>query len=232
MKNRKQIVIIALLAIAIIVLAVVIVIGHNRMPLSKLTDLSITGVISSEDNRPRFISDEMLDLESNGITVKNENIFLLDDVAVLEEAEKRVSMKISGFFRYNDCTYIDPQFFVSDDICVPTPYCLLHCSAQWADYLTVDKATDEQSLVLTFNCNLNGQQYKAFTVTFGNGEGDPVGKVMMDEDTAVGVYIDAADVDSYGGLSEDELNIVYSVQEELNYLYMKLCESDVFSPAV
>lgn len=235
MKNKKQIVIIALLTIAVIALVLVFAIGNNgknETSISQLTDLSLTGVISSEDGQPCFISDKELNLKSNGIKVKNENIFFMDDKAVLEEAEKHVSMKASGIFKYNDCIYIEPQFFVSDDICIPTPYCLLHCSAQWADYLTIDKATDEQNYTLTFNCQLNGQQYEVFKVVFGSGEGEPIGKVMLEGETAVEVYLDTADVDAYSGLSENELNIIYSLQEELNYLYSKLGELDIFTSVI
>lgn len=105
---------------------------------------------------------------------------------------------------------------------IETPYCLLQYPAIWADWLHTEQAEHEDVYRVEFYCSLEGyEQLLMFTVLFGGDEGEQLGVVTNTEGITVPVNI-LMNAPSKEGLQDEELEILYSMQEALNYLIQQL----------
>ena len=104
-----------------------------------------------------------------------------------------------------------------EDILISTAYGDLHYPDQWREYLQVQQSTEGDELTACFTASFDGKAYVLFNVIIGNKEGDVVGKITDAQGTVRDVAIRVPEI-SMEGLSEDEQNRIYAMQDELNYL--------------
>lgn len=105
---------------------------------------------------------------------------------------------------------------------IETPYCVLQYPAMWGNWLRTSHNESESVYSVEFYCRFeNHEQLLMFTVLFGGDDGEQLGVVTNAAGVTVPVNIEM-NAPSEEGLREEELNILYSMQEAINVLIQKL----------
>ncbi len=105
-----------------------------------------------------------------------------------------------------------------DDMDIETPYGTLHYPEQWSDFIEVSQVETENGVTVHFTANVAEKNFELFSVSIGVEAGTQVGTLVNDEGVAYPVYLQAEGLSGMEGLTEEEQNYLYAMQEELNYL--------------
>ena len=110
-----------------------------------------------------------------------------------------------------DNVVLDIEFFVKDDICIPTQYGLLHFSDEWVDYLDLVTIDDDKTFVFRYK---NGDEsLDLFSISF-DVRGDMVLGSVDNGNTTVLVEI----FDNSGSKND----AVFAMADGINYLAEKI----------
>lgn len=108
------------------------------------------------------------------------------------------------------------------DMTVETPYGQLKCSGKWDNQIRIE-LDDSELYTATFYGKVNKKpEQHLFTITFNVGEDDAVAFVIDAEQQQVGISIIPGDIIVDDSWSEEEVNIIYAMQEEINYVLENL----------
>lgn len=105
-----------------------------------------------------------------------------------------------------------------EDITINTPYGDLHYPEQWTEFIKTDQKEEEDSVIVTFEAEINGTVYPLFEVTIGKENGTAVGELTDADGVKRTVYMKAGELSEDPLLTEDEQNRLYAMQEDLNYV--------------
>lgn len=105
---------------------------------------------------------------------------------------------------------------------IETPYCDLEYPAFYADKLYLEETESEDVYSVAFYCDLEDREpILMFTVLFGGDEGEQLGIVTSANGITVPLNI-LMNMPSEEGLENEELDILYSMQEAVNQLVQRL----------
>ena len=105
---------------------------------------------------------------------------------------------------------------------IKTEYGTLSYPAEYKDSLTTNETNEDGFLTVTFNADVEGQSYTLFNIMINSEEGDSVGTITSDDGTVRNVLADITELTDISGLSEDDQNQLYAMQEGLNVLIENL----------
>jgi len=110
---------------------------------------------------------------------------------------------------------------MKSDLAVDTPYMELHYPSKWADNLSI-KVKDGKVYSVTYACIIGSHnETELFTIYFGGKKGVPLKTIKTEDGDKVEIRINVPEL-SLDGWSEDERNTAFAMQEDLNYLLLKL----------
>ena len=101
------------------------------------------------------------------------------------------------------------------DILVDTPYGELHFPEKWKDYLMTQQ---EEDLVDFYAALPDHEPVLLFTVVFETANGHASGVITAQNGTQTDLAIVIHDLELPGDWSDGEIDIVYAMQEDMNYL--------------
>jgi hypothetical protein len=148
------------------------------------------------------------------------SVFVIEDRYADEYYGGAVAVKTDGVLLKGEQVVLDIEYFVKDDICIPTPYGMMHFSDEWADYLDLS-ITDDGSTYLFRYVN-DKESLDLFTVSFGV-RGDMVAGTLDGGETPVLVSI----ADNSGSKTD----AVFAMAEGVNYLLEHIAELEGFETA-
>lgn len=105
---------------------------------------------------------------------------------------------------------------------ISTEYGILYYPAEWEDSLNTEETNEGGFLTVLFSTEADGQSYDLFRVMINSEEGDSVGTVTSEDGTERNVFIETLELSDISGLSEDEQNRLYAMQEGINVLMENL----------
>ena len=106
-------------------------------------------------------------------------------------------------------------------IAVQTPLGTLYYDACWVEMMRTEQETADQSLVVRFYADLEGQRYDLFSVTIGAAEAN-AGQITDDRGTSRNVYVTVEDLGDLSALEDEQKNVLYAMQEQINFVIGKL----------
>lgn len=171
---------------------------------------------SSTDN-DRVASDETVSEGTENVTeetekaVTAEELKETEDVAVSDESmEADSSTKKSE--EGNDVEENENLMEIETD------YGILYYPATWKDSLHTEITNEENVMTVTFDAQINSQEYALFKVMICNEEGDSVGTITDSSGTSRNVFVEIFELNDIDDLSEDAQNQLYAMQEGVNSL--------------
>lgn len=106
----------------------------------------------------------------------------------------------------------------AEEIVIGTAYGDLYYPAQWEEFLQVDQAENGEGIQVAFSGKVDETLYPLFTIVIGSEDGVSAGTLTDKDGTQHEVYVQIAEVTGNAALSQIELNRLYAMQEDLNYL--------------
>lgn len=110
----------------------------------------------------------------------------------------------------------------SEDLVVETPYCSLYFPGKWEQNLVVESIDGEIYGVAFWGKMGFKDPQKLFTISFGGTEGILLGELENDSGEKIPVYVIPIEFFPDEDWTKDEIDGIYSMQEEMNYLISKL----------
>lgn len=104
------------------------------------------------------------------------------------------------------------------DTLIETPYGSLCFPSQWDEFLKVEQTKENETVVVSFSAEIKDEQFPLFTISIGNGEGEPAGTISDADGTQHDVYVHVEEIQESEALSESEQKRLYVMQEDINYL--------------
>ena len=105
---------------------------------------------------------------------------------------------------------------------VDTIYGSLYYQDQWVDYMTVEQSLEDGVLTVEFQARLDAKCYPLFTIVVGEQNGYSVGQITAEDGTKRGVSVAMLELGDLSGLSEGEIDRLYAMQEEINFVITNL----------
>ena len=105
-----------------------------------------------------------------------------------------------------------------ESLSVNTDYGTLFYPAQWADLIQTEAEAAGDTIVVSFSTAIGEKTYPLFKVTIGGTEGAEVGQLTDREGTKRTVYMSMDEIEEDPGLTGEERDRLYTMQEDLNYL--------------
>lgn len=109
-----------------------------------------------------------------------------------------------------------------NDVAVVTPYGTLYHQEQWAANMRTEQAMDGTNVAVSFQGVIGETAYPLFQVIIGSMDADPVGELTDSSGTKREVYIIAEDSLEHPELTAEDLELLYGMQEDINYIIEKL----------
>ena len=107
-------------------------------------------------------------------------------------------------------------------VIVETPYGELYYQDQWEEFMRVEQTQDGSVLRVAFSADINAKIYALFTLEIGGGTGTKLGQLTDANGTKRTVYATVHTIAEDSELSADELNRLYAMQEDINYVMQYL----------
>jgi len=106
----------------------------------------------------------------------------------------------------------------AEEVVIGTAYGDLYYPAQWEEFLQVDQTEENGRVQAAFSGKIDETLYPLFTISIGSGDGVGAGMLTGKDGTQRQVYVQIAEITGNAALSQIELNRLYAMQEDLNYL--------------
>lgn len=120
----------------------------------------------------------------------------------------------------NDAAETQGDSVQAEYIVVETANGNLKYSDQWEEFVKTEVAEENGVSDVMFSAEVNGTSYKLFEVMInGDGsKGEYVGDVHDKDGKAHKVYLKMESIEEDDSLSESEMNRLYAMQEDVNYI--------------
>lgn len=109
-----------------------------------------------------------------------------------------------------------------EDIRIPTAYEDLYFPAKWQDVLQTSESTGQVDTVTFWMLRGNAEQILLFSLSFGDEDGMLVGTILDENGRAVPVTLTMEETPSTDGWSQEEMDQMYAMKDDVNYLISKL----------
>ena len=103
-----------------------------------------------------------------------------------------------------------------DYMVISTEYGDLYYPRQWEDWLKTEQSMEGESLNISFSAQIHDVEYPMFQVTVGESGETEVGELTDSSGVRRTVYIKMDELQEGNGLSEEEQQRFYAMQEGLN----------------
>lgn len=109
---------------------------------------------------------------------------------------------------------------ISEDIVVETKNGDIKYSDQWEEFARTEVTEENEISEVVFSAEINGNSYKLFEVVINGDEskGEYVGDVTDKDGQTHKVYIKMESIEQDDNLSDEEMNRLYAMQEDINYI--------------
>lgn len=214
MKNK-------IISIAVAVLAAVSMCacsdgGTDAKPQAAEFETVIMGELVQADSGTVLEAQAPVAVKAGGKKVETA-AFVIEDRYADQYYGGAVAVKTNAVLFKGQQVVLDIEYFVKDDICIPTPYGILHFSDEWADYLELEITDDGNTYLFRY---INDKEIlDLFTISFGV-QGDIVAGTLDGGKTPVLVSI----ADNSGS----KTNAVFAMAEGVNYLLQHITELQGF----
>lgn len=109
----------------------------------------------------------------------------------------------------------------SGDLLIETPYGQLKYPEKWKEQIRIEKTEGQPYTVKFYGCVAEGKEQLLFSICFGDGDGIVMGTVQDSEGNSVTVRMIPTEI-SAEDWTDAELNELYAMQEDINYLISAL----------
>ncbi len=109
---------------------------------------------------------------------------------------------------------VSPQEHIS----IATEYGTLCFPEKWDAYLATTQKLERGLLTVLFEAQMGAERYELFSVIIGNTSGSLAGYLTDPDGKQRPVYMVVAELDDLSGLSQEEQEQLFAMQEDLNYL--------------
>ena len=113
--------------------------------------------------------------------------------------------------------FVDPNV-----VMVNTPYGKLYYQEQWIEFMKVEQVTEDGLLYAHFIAEINGANYPLFTLLIGVTDGDASTQLTDADGVQRNVYVQIEEIVNVDGLSDEEQNRLYAMQEEINFVIQNI----------
>lgn len=103
-------------------------------------------------------------------------------------------------------------------VTINTPFGDIYYQEQWSEHMVVTQQQNGEQLVVTFAAEFNGMQYPLFELMIGAEEEEAVAQLTASDGTIRGVNVNFLELGEYPELGDDELNQLYAMQEDINFV--------------
>lgn len=111
---------------------------------------------------------------------------------------------------------------MKEDLAMDTPYMELHYPSQWSETLSIIHTEAPVYSVAFFSKVEGHEDVHLFTVFFGGTEGVSLKTIQTADGSVVDVRLLVPEIDLDDTWTDDEAELVYTMQEDLNYLLDKM----------
>ena len=105
-----------------------------------------------------------------------------------------------------------------DDIVVETMYGNLYFPGKWEECLYVEQSDIESAVKVDFSAKVEENVILLFSVVIGDSDDNAAGILTDDEGKQRNVAVSIEDLSENELISQDDLELLYRMQEDLNYL--------------
>lgn len=123
----------------------------------------------------------------------------------------------------------DSQKSNDDMIEIKTPYCTLEYPKLWSDNLKYEEKDKDGLYSQTFYCNVKKQKIKMFTIYFGETEKGECLGYIVNGDEKVAFSVDVNSVETDGTWTQEEKNLLMSMNEGVNDVISSVTSNENFS---
>jgi len=109
-----------------------------------------------------------------------------------------------------------------EDIQIETPYCTLYYPGEWEPFLQVEQTAGELYKATFRACLDTGREQDLFLIVFGGDAVSAYGSIMSEQGETVPVSIVCDDIAVDESWTENEIYIVFAMQEALNDVLARL----------
>lgn len=99
---------------------------------------------------------------------------------------------------------------------VKTPYGELKYQNRWADAMFAEQTEDGENVIVSFKAKINEETYQLFDLTIGELEEEPAAEMKDSKGNVKNIYVYMYEVIPGPDMSEEDLDQVYAMQEEIN----------------
>ena len=103
-------------------------------------------------------------------------------------------------------------------ITVETEYGNLYYQEQWAEFMKTETKMEDDILKVDFKAEVEGETYDLFQLSIGIQEEDAPGKIKDSEGNERKVGVVLYELEQKSELTDDEMNRLYAMQEDINYV--------------
>ena len=103
-------------------------------------------------------------------------------------------------------------------ITVETEYGDLYYQEQWVEFMKTETKLEEDVLKVDFKAEIEGSIYDLFQLSIGVADEEAMGTLKDSEGNERKVSVMLYELEQKSELSEDEMNRLYALQEEINFV--------------
>ena len=107
-------------------------------------------------------------------------------------------------------------------VVVSTPYGNLKYSEQWSEFMHVYQQNEENAALVSFSAAFNETEYPLFTIILGEYDAEVIAEIQDANGQKHNVYVLLSDLNITEELTEDEINRLYAMQEEINEILQRI----------
>ena len=132
---------------------------------------------------------------------------ILTGCGAKKEIEEDISSEVPLFEDERDeITYVS----------VETPYGELKFQERWEEAIFTEQTEDGDNLIVSFKTKINDETYSLFDLTIGELDEEPAAEITDSDGNLKNIYVTMHEVIPGQNLSEEDLDQIYAMQEEIN----------------
>ena len=141
------------------------------------------------------------------------------DAAVPEQTEALAAENLETEAQEEPQAAAVPQPTVPQNcVVVSTAYGNFQYQDQWIEFMRVEQHAEGNNLRVSFSADINNVRYALFELLIGEMDGNPIGKITDADGAQRNVYVYMMEIEPSAALTESELNRLYAMQEDINYI--------------
>lgn len=105
-----------------------------------------------------------------------------------------------------------------DDIVIETSYGNLYFPGKWEECLQVEQRNLESVVEVAFSAKVDKHTISLFSIVIGDNGDSAAGVLTDNTGNQRNVTVKIEDLSENESISQDDLELLYSIQEDLNYL--------------